>query len=648
VPDASPQDLTPVFELGPLLGRGAFGAVHRARERSTGREVALKLLLTDSSALAFERFLREAAVAATLDHPGIVRVHASGLFSGRPCIVYELVDGAPLGEVVARVDLRRRVELVRDAALAVGHAHAHGVVHRDLKPDNLLVDGAGRVRVTDFGLALLEGADRLTRTGALAGTPTHMAPEQFAGKGERTGPQADVWALGVVLYEALTGRLPFTGENLVALASAIEAGRLAAPRSIDPSISRALEGVCLRALSRDPAARPADGTALARALEQALEGRGGASRRGVAAGLALVAVVALALALALRSAPETSPATSPVVVVTERPVAPTPPVADVPRAATTTPAPAPVDLRLATEETVKGRWALFVAGDRVLTGGPTDDVRLWSSVGEEVRRWSLRTSTALRRTPGSVLVQTMQGELYEVEVDLAVARRGQLLGRVGGLAGATPPGPLAVIRGDLIELRDASGAQVLDEVTCERANEVALSAQGTVLAVSTDVGEEGAASPSTPLHLWDVDGAGKATRPRSVAIPGKAKAVVFAPDGQWLFAGTTAQQIVAIDLARGQVAHAFAARDNTVATFAHDAPVHLLAISADGRRLYSASPRPDELELKAWDVATHAEVGTALTLRGEPRTIDVSPDGARLAIGTLGAGVHVRRSREAP
>ncbi|MCO5167742.1 MAG: serine/threonine protein kinase [Planctomycetes bacterium] len=303
------EDLTGRLELGPVLGRGGFGAVHLARERSSGREVALKLLQVDrAAASATVRFLREAAVAAALDHPGLVKVHALGTFAGRPSIVYELVAGArPLDQVTRTLDLPRRVELVRDAARAVGHAHARGALHRDLKPDNLLVDADGRVRVTDFGLALVAGQERLTRSGALVGTPLFMAPEQFQG-GRDVGPQADVWSLGVVLYQALTGQLPFGGESLVALAAAVDAARPRPPRSIDPAIDAAVEAVCLGALERDPARRPADGEALAAALDAALAGERPRGRGRGAAVLALGALVVTGAALAA-SARRPAPAT---------------------------------------------------------------------------------------------------------------------------------------------------------------------------------------------------------------------------------------------------------------------------------------------------------------------------------------------------
>ncbi len=255
------------FALVSQLGQGAMGTVWRATDLHVGRDVAVKLVLEGTGRA--ERLLREAQLAARLDHPGVVRVHAAGQDEGRPWIALELVEGArTLGAVFKELPLRERVELVRDAALALGHAHARGVVHRDVKPDNILVDAQGRVRVTDFGLAAAADLERLTRTGAAIGTPAFMAPEQLGGG--TIGPPADVWGLGGVLYEALTGELPFEADDLASLVARVARADVVPPRRLDPAIPRALELVCLRALSRSPDARYPDAGAFAAALEAAL------------------------------------------------------------------------------------------------------------------------------------------------------------------------------------------------------------------------------------------------------------------------------------------------------------------------------------------------------------------------------------------
>jgi serine/threonine protein kinase len=264
------------FELLGELGRGGMGAVYRARDPKAEREVALKLIRDqDMSPQRRQRFEREGQVTANLTHPGIVRVHSAGEVGDLLYLAYELVPGArELRDAFGERDLRGRAAWVRDAAEALGFAHARGVVHRDVKPANLLVDDQGRVRVADFGLAGARGLERLTQTGAVVGTPTHMAPEQLtgAGEGDPIGPPADVWALGVVLYEALTGALPFAGENLIELAGAIARADFDLPRVVAPEVPADLEAVCVQALARDPSRRYPTGAELAADLTRALSG----------------------------------------------------------------------------------------------------------------------------------------------------------------------------------------------------------------------------------------------------------------------------------------------------------------------------------------------------------------------------------------
>ncbi|MGE0709498.1 MAG: WD40 repeat domain-containing serine/threonine protein kinase [Planctomycetota bacterium] len=280
------------------LGRGAMGAVYRAYDPASGREVALKVLLGGS----LERLRREGEATASLHHPGIVRVYGAGVRGGRPCLVYELIEGArPLDDALFGGDLRGAVALLRDLGRALGHAHARGIVHRDVKPDNVLVDVAGRVRVADFGLAASADLERLTRTGDVVGTPYYMSPEMLTGAREQTGPPADVWALGILLYQVLADELPFPGDSLTALTVQVIS---APPAPIPPERSAppALLAVCRRALAKSPAERYPDGEAFAEELEAWLGGRPvqaelqARRRRG---GRLLLGAAGAALALAL-------------------------------------------------------------------------------------------------------------------------------------------------------------------------------------------------------------------------------------------------------------------------------------------------------------------------------------------------------------
>ncbi|MBL4850559.1 MAG: SUMF1/EgtB/PvdO family nonheme iron enzyme [Planctomycetes bacterium] len=256
-----------------------MGVVLRARDRESGREVALKIVQGELSERRRERFLREGEIAARLRHPGIVTVHSAGLAGGRPYLSYELIEGArTLAEAFQDMDLRDRVRCLRDAAAAIGHAHSLGIVHRDLKPDNVLVDRDDRVRVTDFGLATARDLDRLTATGTLLGTPHYMSPEQLSSQTEWRS-STDVWSLGIMLYESLAGELPFAADSFLELGLQIARATPQPLRDLAPSVPAALEAITRRALRKEPGTRYADGAALAAALSAWLEGRTTDQRR---------------------------------------------------------------------------------------------------------------------------------------------------------------------------------------------------------------------------------------------------------------------------------------------------------------------------------------------------------------------------------
>jgi serine/threonine-protein kinase len=275
------------------LGRGGMGAVFRAlREDGSSREVAIKVLLdTRLTPAQRQRFEREGVLTANLRHPGILRVHDRGEAGGMPYLVTELIRGArSITHAAAGRGPAEQARLLLQAARAVGHAHQAGVLHRDLKPDNLLVDADDRVRVTDFGLATAKSVTRLTRTGALLGTPQYMPPEQIGGDRDQLGPPADVWALGVVLYELFAGHPPFEAVELQVLLAQVVDGVIRPLRQVAPQTPRALAAVCERALHRDPDRRYPHADAFADALEAALERP--AAGRGLGLYVSLAAIVA--------------------------------------------------------------------------------------------------------------------------------------------------------------------------------------------------------------------------------------------------------------------------------------------------------------------------------------------------------------------
>jgi len=258
------------FQVEAELGRGANARVYRVRVPGQHASFALKVL-TNPRDRARLRFEREARLVGSLRHPGIVALHGAGTVGERPFLLYALVPGASsLSGYWSSLSTRQRVDLVSRVANAVGHAHAHGVLHRDLKPDNVLVDADGDPRVVDFGLATHTEAEALTRTGSWVGTPSYMAPEQFQAERALQTPAVDVWSLGVLLYEALTERLPFHGTSVMELVVQIAETAVKPPRKLNREVTPAVEAVCLRALEKDPALRYPDARAFAQALRAAL------------------------------------------------------------------------------------------------------------------------------------------------------------------------------------------------------------------------------------------------------------------------------------------------------------------------------------------------------------------------------------------
>ena len=285
-PVAEPGDSLVGRRVGPYLieqhvGDGGMGSVYQAlREGAYRQRVAVKVIRPGlASDEALGRFRTERQVLAELAHPHIARLLDGGSTDdGRPYFVMEFIDGQPLDTYCERHRLgtAERVRLLLAVCAAVEYAHARGVVHRDLKPDNVLVTADGVPRVTDFGLAKrLEGGEAgagPTRSGAILGTPSYMAPEQAAGKRATVGPATDVYALGAILYELLTGRPPFLAETpLDTLLLVLEAEPVP-PGRLRPKLPRDLETICLKCLHKEPGRRYASAAALGEDLRRFLAG----------------------------------------------------------------------------------------------------------------------------------------------------------------------------------------------------------------------------------------------------------------------------------------------------------------------------------------------------------------------------------------
>jgi len=427
------------------VARGGMGVVYDAIDTTLGRRVALKMLVTDprlgpeEAAQDEQRFLREAKLAANIPkHPHIVGVYEAGVLEGKRYLAMEFVEGLELSEWRrrGRVSIPTQVRVLRDAALAVHHAHEHGVLHRDLKPQNILIDRDGKPHITDFGLArsLQAGsAARLTAPNIALGTPVYMSPEQAQGK-RSVDRRGDVYSLGVMLYEILAGKPPFQGDNPLEVMTKKVTGEVPRPSSVRrlavrPGLDRTIEAICLKALSREPEGRYPTARDFAEDLTRWLEGQkvqavpAGRKRLlvGLAAGAGLLVLGALVW-IALRPRPP-EPAPVPPAPV-PAPSAPAPP---------TPPAPPRVPVRVEAEDarvllctggrtarqragsSWKGTWS---AGGQLFwtAGKPGDRLRLAVPAGE-VGRGTLAVALATAKDYGIFRI-SFNGRVLETALDL--------------------------------------------------------------------------------------------------------------------------------------------------------------------------------------------------------------------------------------
>ena len=266
------------YELLGKIARGAMGVVYRARQTSLNRSVALKMMLAGRFANHDEirRFRTEAQAAARLDHPNIVAIYEVGEHDGQQYFTMRLVEGTNLADEMCNLqrDHRAAARVLVDIAHAVDFAHQHGVLHRDLKPSNILIDRRGQPQVTDFGLAKCTNEDACsTLSGQIMGTVAYMSPEQAAGKSKNVTSASDVYSLGAILYEMLTGETPFKADNPLDILTKVQSEDPRSPRKLNPAIDRDIETVCLKCLEKNPDRRYGSAEGLARDLETWLAGK---------------------------------------------------------------------------------------------------------------------------------------------------------------------------------------------------------------------------------------------------------------------------------------------------------------------------------------------------------------------------------------
>jgi WD40 repeat protein len=614
------------YEILKELGRGGMGVVYQARHLRLGRVVALKMVLAGGHATEqdLQRFLGEAEAVAALQHPHIVQLYDFGQHNGLPYFTLELVPGGSLADRLAGTPLapRAAARIVEQLAGGMAYAHQHGIVHRDLKPANVLLAEDGTPKITDFGLArrvhgepgaLATGG--LTATGAVMGTPSYMAPEQASGEGKRVGPTADVYALGAILYECLTGRPPFRAATALDTLVQVVSAEPVAPRQFNPAIDRDLETICLKCLRKEPGKRYASAQELAEDLRRFLNrepirarpvgrwerGVKWVRRRPAAAGLLAVSVLA---ALTLLGSG---------LYFTAR-------------------------LTEQNEQLTQQRnWALF------------------QKERAEVARHAIQMDVALRAWQEHDIVRATK-ILDEVSGDFQTTweyrhLRGLCRRNPRTLQGHTGGVTSVCFSPDGTRIASAGWDSTVKVWNVEKVQEI-LALKGGGLSVCFSPDGKRIASASGGVTVWDAQ-----TGKEVLSLKGGGNSVCFSPDGKRIASGSkvwdtqTGKEVLSLKGGGRSVCFspdgkriASDSEDNkTVKVWDAETGQELLALkghrdgvsslcySPDGKRIASACGRPVG-EVKVWDALTGQEVLSLEGRLGRP-ILDIcfSPDGKRLA-----------------
>jgi hypothetical protein len=657
-PTAAPGALPPQFgryRIVKLLGKGGMGSVYLAHDSKLDRPVALKVpsFSAEDDATLLERFYREARAAATIDHPNLCPVYDVGQVGGAHYLTMAYIEGESLAQRILKkpgLSQREAAGLVRKVALGVGEAHAHGVIHRDLKPNNIMLNRRGEPVVMDFGLARRSKAEdlRLTPSGSMLGTPAYMPPEQVRGDADLMGPGSDVYSLGVVLYELLTGQLPFVG-SFGAVMADILTRPPRPPSSLRPDVEPQLEAICLKALAKAPGDRYAGMADFAAALEEYLSTPGPRPTAGSgprrATGLALLGGAAALLVVAAVIVIKTRqgeirldvPEDKPIIQVNGKTVHGEQPGEKGKAVA----APAEATAKLAEKRQLTGfsgavRGVAFSAdGKRAVAAGEDGSI---PGKTHAVRGWDLETGKLDPAQPRGHLchhvVFAPDGRRYLEggglqsasvwDVDSARSLRRLNVGPHLHCGAFSRDGRRVILGGETLlgkpwvgvwELE--TGRALLDfhptdgEVRC--------------VALSPD-GRRGFSAGKKSVRLWDVEKGQGQELLQGVHV----ESAEFSPDGKLLAVGTAMGTIRVLDAATGAAPRLFEEK--------HASAVTCLAFAPDGKRLVSGGA---DKTVRIWDVATGKEIQCLTGHADRVTAVAFSGDGRRALSGSADRTVRL-------